>query len=185
MADAGYAKGADGFFSRPGEEHPAFELKVLASAQNEAEVTITADGWRRAGFDVREAVMSASQGRDLEARSTFPSFFTTGGTCCEESLIQHTTSDTPRADNRWTGTNRGAWSNPEYDRVVEQLTGTLGRDDRTELIARAVAIFSDDLPAFSLYFNPAVVAHVAQLQGPLPFDPSGAGDPTVHLWSWR
>ena len=78
-------------------------------------------------------------------------------------------SQIPRPENCWSGTNRGAWSNPEFDRLSDQLSGTLDRAQRNALIVRMATIHNDEQPTISLYFNPIPIAHSSRLQGPTPY----------------
>lgn len=78
MQEAGYQKGSDGFFAGP-ESRPVFEYRVITSAQNDAERSVLADGWRKAGFAFEEANFSPAETSQGEVASTFRSLWTTSG----------------------------------------------------------------------------------------------------------
>jgi peptide/nickel transport system substrate-binding protein len=180
MGEAAYAKSADGtYVGRAGRF--ATELMVIAQPQNEAEMSIMAAGWRQAGFDIREAILPAAQAQSGQVRASFSGLFTSGGGSGEGLLANLASSGIPRAENRWTGSNRGAWSNPEYDRLFEAFNTTLDRRERNRQVIDMMRIFTAELGAFSLYFQPAIAAHVAALRGP---ELSGAGW-DVQLWEFR
>lgn len=185
MAEAGFAKGTDGFFAIPSEGQFSPELKVIQNAQNESEQAIMANVWRRVGFDVREAVLPAAQAQDGQTRAMFGALFTTGGNLGEGALVNLGTVGTPRPENRWNGTNRGSWSNTEYDRLVDAYNTTLDRSMRIQQIARMTAIFSDELPAIAINFNPGITAHVAALRGPHVVAPEVAPTWNIHEWELR
>jgi peptide/nickel transport system substrate-binding protein len=184
MAEAGFAKGADGFFASP-EGPLSLELKVIQNSQNESEQAIMASVWRRVGFDVREAVLPAAQAQDGQVRAMFQALFTTGGNLGEGALPNLGTVGTPRPENRWNGTNRGSWSNAEYDRLVDAYNTTLDRDTQIQQIARMTAIFSDELPAIAINFNPGITAFVSALSGPQPVAPEVPPTWNVHEWELR
>ena len=142
-----------------------------------------ANVWRRVGLDVREAVLPAAQAQDGQVRAMFTGLFTTGGPLGENALPNLGTVGTPRPENRWNGTNRGSWSNAEYDRLVDAYNTTLDRDTRVGHIARMVAIFSDELPALAINFNPGITAHVAALRGPQVVAPEVP--PTWNVYEWE
>ena len=71
----------------------------------------------------------------------------------------------PRPENRWAGNNRGGWSNPEFDRVVQAFSEALDRGERTRLIAEMARIYNEDLAGISLFFATQPLAHLAGLQG--------------------
>lgn len=81
-------------------------------------------------------------------------------------MVGHTSSGIPRAETRWTGGNRGGWSNLEYDRLVAAFTTTLERSERIQQVAQLTKIFSEDVAAVSLFHTTQVTAHVAGLRGP-------------------
>ncbi|MBM2811622.1 MAG: hypothetical protein HW416_2381 [Chloroflexi bacterium] len=185
MTEAGYARSSGGFFSRPGEERPTFELKTNASVQYEQETSIVAAGWRQSGFDVREAVNPAALAGDGQTRATFPSFFAFSTNLGERALGNFRAAEIPRTENRWTGNNRGGWANPEYDRLFGVLNSTLDRTERIEQISRLAKLLTDELPAFSLYYDLSPVAHTSALQGPGPISPDTTGLMTWNAVEWE
>jgi peptide/nickel transport system substrate-binding protein len=185
MADAGFTKGGDGFFTHPSTGRFSPELKVIQSPQNEAEQSIMADGWRRIGFDIRQSVLPAAQAQDAQLRAQFPDMFTTGGPTGESVLPVLGTAGIPRAETRWNGTNRSGWTNTEYDRLVDAYNTTLDRDQRIQHIARMVAIFSEELPAIAVNFNPGITAFTSALKGPAQVGADGVTTWNIHEWELK
>ena len=103
----------------------------------------------------------------------------------EPALLGLTTSGVPRPENRWAGPNRGGWSNPEYDRLAEAFNMTLDRDERARQVAEMARIYSEDLPAISLFFPTQPAAYVAALQGPLLVPAETNLLWNVHQWEFR
>jgi ABC-type transport system substrate-binding protein len=155
---------------------------VIQNAQNEAERAIMAARWRQAGFDIQETVLPAAQAQDGQARASFPDLMTTSTPAGESNIAVQGTAFIPGPQNRWNGGNRGAWSNPEYDRLAAAYTMTLDRNERIQQIAGMVAQFSEDLPAISINFNPGVTAFTASLRGPRTVGPSAVTTWNVHEW---
>jgi peptide/nickel transport system substrate-binding protein len=184
MTEAGFARDRDGFFAHQTEGRLNFEVKNNASAQNDAERAILADGWRRTGFEMQEASF-AVQGRDTQALSTYRSLATTGGVTGEDILKNFTTANITTPANRWVGQNRGGWSNPEYDRHVDAVFSTLDAGERTRAIVQAARILNEDVAAAPLYYTPSVLSYVAALKGvnvrSLKTDPEW----NVYEWEFR
>jgi peptide/nickel transport system substrate-binding protein len=184
IQQAGFTRGSDGFFVSPADGRLNFEVKNNASAQNDAERAILADGWRRAGFEIQEAAF-AVQGRDTQALSTYRSIATTGGVTGEDILKNFTTANISSAANRWVGQNRGGWSNPEYDRLVEAVFTTLDENERVRAIAQAAKLLNEDVAIIPLYYTPSVLSYVSGLAGirarSLKVDPEW----NVHEWQFR
>ncbi len=185
MGEAGFSKGSDGIFVSPNEGRFTADQWVFQSAQNEAQGTVMASIWRTVGFDIREVVQPAAMTRDAQARSFFPAISLTGGTLGEEALAAMSSKGIPRPTNRWFGTNRGSWSNPEFDRLAEAYETTLDRNERIRQVIEMVRIFSEDVPTIALNFNPTVTAFRAGLTGPKVVAPGVAVTWNVHEWELK
>lgn len=185
MNEAGYTKGADGFYASPSEGRLNFEVKVVASPQNDAERTIMADGWRRAGFSMDEGGFSPSEVRDGQTVGTFRSLSTTSGALGAYSLAVFTTAAIPRPENRWNGQNRGGWSSPEFDRFVDGYQSTLDRTERNQQIVQATKVLSEQLGVLPLYFNPDVLAYPTGLHGVNIKSADGEVSWNIHQWEFR
>lgn len=185
MLQAGFTRGPGGFWVSPTEGRFSAELRVNATAQSEAEMAIMADGWRRAGFDFREVPVPQAQSRSGEVRGSFPALYTGGGSTGDNALPSFVSTNIARPENRWVGNNRSGFSNPEFDRLVQAYNTTLERDQRIDALIQTARIFTEQLPAIPLFFNPGIVAYVAALEGPQPFGPTADVGWNVHEWRWR
>jgi peptide/nickel transport system substrate-binding protein len=185
MAEAGWTRGADGVYAHPSEGRFAMEIKENATADLATELSILAGGLRQGGFEVRETLVPLSQANDGELRGAFPSIYVAGGGVGERGVLPNYLSSTiPGPTNRWVGRNRGGWSNAEYDRLFEAFSTTLDRAERNRQVAQMARIFSEDVAAISLYFNPIVVGYVAALRGPVPYAPESVSTWNIHEWTW-
>jgi peptide/nickel transport system substrate-binding protein len=101
------------------------------------------------------------------------------------ALLNLITSLIPSPASRWRGSNRGGWTNPEYDALMEAFATTLDRGQRNSQIARAVTILSEDLPTVSLFFRSQPFAHVTELRGPDTSAPEASIPWNVHTWEFR
>jgi peptide/nickel transport system substrate-binding protein len=184
MAEAGFTKGPDGVYARAADGRFSPELMVQTSAQSERELSIMASTWRQFGFDVQERVLPAALVSDGEARSTFRTLASTGGNWGETALIGNfTTSRIPGPSNRWGGSNRGAWSVPEFDRLAEAFESTLDATRRVDQVVAMAKLVSDDVPVISLFFDLQPIAFSSVLQGPGPFVSDVSWN--VHQWELR
>lgn len=188
MSEAGLTKDRDGFFASPSGErfNPVFWEE--SGSQNEKELNVFVDTWRRAGFDMQTFVIPAVQLRDTQLRSSYPAMYTTqGGASTEERLDVFASFNIPTANNRFTGNNYGGWINPEYDAEWTKFTTTLGRAERNQHLVQMLRIVSEEVPAIPIYFNMAPTAYLSTLNGPT----MGARVPDariywdIHEWDWR
>ncbi|HEY3116398.1 MAG TPA: ABC transporter substrate-binding protein, partial [Chloroflexota bacterium] len=157
LTEAGYARGSDGVWASPSAGRLSMGLLTGATAQNESEMAVVAAGWRQVGFEINEAVMPAAQAQDGYARTIFPGLSIISIPLGDEVLSQQGTSGISREENRWTGRNRGSWSNPEFDRFADAFNKTLDSQQRVQAVAQMVRIFSEDVPNISMYFQPTPI----------------------------
>lgn len=174
MTEAGLTKGSDGYYLGPSGERLNWDIKVLSGSQNEAIMHIMADSWRRVGFDMTETVYPVAQINDREARASFRTMFSTDG----GNIEALGTAGIPTPQNRFVGSNRGSWSNPDFDRLVTQWEGTLDRNERGQRMIEMATIYSDDLPSTPIYVHPTVT--------PYPINLTNVADGVrdIHLWEW-
>jgi ABC-type transport system substrate-binding protein len=96
------------------------------------------------------------------------------------------------AANRWRGRNRTGWTSSEYDRLWEGWRSELDRGERGRHVAQMMALVSENVPGYALYFSQGVIAWVSELKGPSAKEASKFGRTSeattaywdVHEWSF-
>jgi peptide/nickel transport system substrate-binding protein len=180
MLEAGFMKDREGFFANAAGVRFQPEYQTLAATVFERAQTIVAETWRRAGIDNRTSVLPAAQIRDNQVRATFPSISALGNV----GLIEFLTLLTGTAANRWFGQNRGAWSDPEYDRFWDVYKTTLEPTERHRQLVQMTRILSEEVPGFPLLFNyQPTFAHLSNVVGPDVGVPPTALIATTHFWN--
>jgi peptide/nickel transport system substrate-binding protein len=179
MNAAGFLKGPDGMYITAGGE--SFAPEVRGEQQNE--VVILVDGWKRAGMNAQLTISTPQQASDNEYRSTFPAMAITKLTVFQDDTVakKFASSLIAAPENRWSGTNRGGYSNPEYDRLTDVFLAALDRSERDKLMAQIVNFQTEDLPALPMYYDVFTTAHVDALHGPL----AAGYFWNIHQWEWR
>jgi ABC-type transport system substrate-binding protein len=100
------------------------------------------------------------------------------------SAVRRFASDAnPTADNRWTGTNRGGFASPAWDRLGEQVRVTLEEGKRVEQERELVRIFSADLPVLPLYYEIQMVPVAQGLTGVQPIRGIAHTGHVMHTWN--
>jgi peptide/nickel transport system substrate-binding protein len=184
MAEAGFTRGGEGIYVGPGGRFSG-EIQTTSGADNEPEAAIMADGFRRNGFDVRENVLSNVLAQDNQLRASFPTMSTANTNMGIRGMLYLVSDDIPSPANRWRGGNRGGWSNPEYDHIMDAFATTLDRGQQIGQVARAATIVSEDLPAVPLFFRSQPFVHVSELVGPETSAPEASIPWNVHTWELR
>jgi ABC-type transport system substrate-binding protein len=157
---------------------------VTAGPLFEKQLAIMTDTWQKAGVDAQPWVIPVAQTRDNSTRMQFPGLLSHGVNTEErDAMVNVTTPEVGTAANRWSGSNRGGYSNPEYDRLFEQYSTTLDRSQRVQRIVEMTKFRSDELPAIMLFFNYSPVAHTAALRGPTTDAPNTT--PYWNIQDWE
>jgi peptide/nickel transport system substrate-binding protein len=163
MQEAGFSKDRDGFFADASGARFQTELLTNAGPEYERAQAIVADAWQRAGIAVATSVQGRAQARDLAARHTFPGLASRGGGLSERTWLS---AEIGTAANRWSGENRGGWSNAEYDRLFLSFQTTLDRTERTRQVVQMLKLVSAELPALLWYFALQFNTHTGAVRGP-------------------
>ena len=175
LTEAGLTKGSDGLFASTSE---VFAPEVRGEQQNELVVMV--DGWKRAGINAQVAVTPASLATDNEYRSFLPAMAVTKSSLADRTVNSKFATDTIAApENRYGGTNKGGYSNPDYDRLYTSFNTTLDRGEANKLTVEIAKFVSEQLPGLPLYYDFQVTAHVAGLKGPL-----GNNFWNIQDWTW-
>ncbi len=185
MSEAGFGRDGSGMFTLPGGGPVNLEVRNIQSAQNDAERSIIADGWRRAGFQVEENVFTPVQTQQGETLGTFRSLSITSAQPRHEGLNirDFTTAATSRPETRWFGMNRGGWSNADFDRAAEAFASTLDPAGRQQAVVQAARALTDDLGVIPLHFNPGVIAYSTGITGPSVKASDAEISWNIHEWT--
>jgi peptide/nickel transport system substrate-binding protein len=176
MTEAGFAK-RDGLFATARGELLTLDVANHASPQYEKELAILVDTWEKAGFSMKPTILPSAALRDGQLRASFPGLYVASAS----RLDSYTAANISNPGNRWTGNNRGAWSNPEYDRLYQAFNATLDPAERVQQVAQMNKLLSDELPGWVLYYNPSVSANQSILRGPTHASPN-TDTWDIHTW---
>lgn len=178
FAEAGWVKGADGTL-RDGAGRP-FDLEVRVTGEREEEGTIVVADWRKSGIDARLFVVPRALTTDVEFRVNFPGVAISAATDLIPA-VNVTTAQAPTPQNRYTGKNRGSYSNPEIDRLYELAIRTLDSARREEILVELERISTSDVAQMLLYYQPRVAAVRAGILG---VQPPVRGSHLWNIWEW-
>jgi peptide/nickel transport system substrate-binding protein len=182
MGEAGFTRDAEGFFADQQRRRFHLDFAVQDGAEIEKLQAILSDTWKQAGFEVRPVVF-ARPVFTLEARHQVPglgyAFFPAQG----EGTFR--TAEVGTAANRWSGVNRSGWTHPEYDRLWDLANGTLDWNERGRYAAQMMALVSEHVPGYALYYSQGSRTWVSSLQGPTgqTAEFGAAYRPTTPYWN--
>jgi peptide/nickel transport system substrate-binding protein len=183
MSDAGYSRGSDGFFASPSEGKATFGWMF---GQNRPEGSVLAAGWRQIGFDIQEHALSQMLAIDAEVNSAFPAINNKTSAAEEnQQMTLYRSAEMSTAENRWRGENRGGWTSPEYDRLVNAFQTTLDPAERVQQRAAIARMLSTELPSIVLAYNPNTHAYLAAVKGIVPTSLYTTGRLTWNIERWE
>jgi peptide/nickel transport system substrate-binding protein len=152
FAEVGWTPGADGILQKDGTR---FQMKLSPDEARAKLGTIIHQEWKPLGVDGNIEVLSNVLLRDAEARAlavTGTAF--NGNPLGGLSAVRRFASDqTPTAANRYAGTNRGQFSNPDWDDIGLRLRTALDDDARIDLERELLRVFSAELPALPVQYE--------------------------------
>jgi ABC-type oligopeptide transport system substrate-binding subunit len=108
----------------------------------------------------------------------------TAGLAEETVYVKLYSPNAASAATRWQGSNRGGYSNPDYDRLHLQLITSLERGAQVDAILKASKLVSEQALVFPLFYNYGVKAHVNALKGPQSTAPTGSTTWGLEQWDW-
>src|SRR5436190_14130239 len=129
LQSAGLVKQSDRSYASADGRRFSIELRGAASDQELRETAINADAWKQLGIDVQTRLLSTEEYKDGELRSTYPALMAadTAGLAEETVYVKLYSLNAASAATRWQGSNRGGYSNPDYDLLYQTLNTSLDR----------------------------------------------------------
>lgn len=184
MGDAGFRRGADGFYADPSGQRLSLELRAFSVDPGPREAAVLADQWKQFGANINIHVIAAAEAQNLESVSAYSAFRIEQTGFAGVAVGKLLSSSIATAANRWAGVNRGGWSNPGYDRFMNAFTTSLDRSERNQAVVQGFKIMSDELPVLPLYYLPLASAYASTLHGPTSGFTSDTAWDNVAQWEW-
>jgi peptide/nickel transport system substrate-binding protein len=180
MAEAGWRPGPDSVLEKGGNR---FTL-TTRDLESETDPVVVAAHWKEIGVIGSYEIRTAANIRDRQDRATFTGVEVTQNPMAVAAATRRfATYNAPTAENRWTGTNRGGYSNREWDDLDLRVLTTLEERGRIELEREMLRIFTTELPAMPLYFRWDVVPIGNKLTGLVPNTGVAHRGFILHTWN--
>jgi peptide/nickel transport system substrate-binding protein len=155
LDEQGFTRGADGFYRDGGGQRLSIEVRSTGGDDfRDKELLSITDQWQRAGIGTEPVFIPRQRANDREYRVTRPAFeVVSQGTTASDLENLHTRT-VPSAETRWVGANRGRYSNPEFDTVIDRFFVTVPRAERMGVLGQIIRHMTDQLVVMGLYFTP-------------------------------
>jgi peptide/nickel transport system substrate-binding protein len=186
LQEAGWTKAGDSPARNSRGESLDIPMQNQPNDFDQQEALVVAANWKTIGINSDIHRLSAQETRDNELRTTFAGISYGRRAFTLDDMIW-TSSQIPMPENRWTGQNRGSYSNPELESLWTRALGTIDRNARTGLLIQALQIMMDDAVVSLTHQQPSVMAYNANAMGPeMPDDAVAVGALwNVGQWRWK
>lgn len=184
LQDAGWTRVGETLANARGEP---FTLDVSGSQQvdNATEMNLVEASLRELGVQVTQSPIPQARAFDREYRAQFAGLSLSGMLIdIPTELATLTTGECPSAENRFSGKNRGCYSNPEFDRLFAIATSSLDDRERGDAIVQAFRIITEEVPIIGMGYHHENVAVRKGLVGPAARWPGQRGT-TWNVYEWR
>jgi peptide/nickel transport system substrate-binding protein len=187
LAELGLAKDAEGFYRQDGNR---ISLGLISlGGYDPREALVLSDSWKRVGIEAPIRALSPAEQLDGEIGSTYPSLAIThvgiqADLLLYNPLVYFTAALVSSPATRWLGRNRGAYADPEMERLAELYAASLDRNVRNQSVIQGMKLLSEQAAYFPLYYGFDVVAHAGSLAGP----PGALRETALwnaESWSWK
>lgn len=180
---AGWRKGADGI--RHNAAGDRLDVPNLSSpGENELEVTIIGDYWKRVGVEGAIETIPAARALDSEFTSSYRGA-SYNAIIPQWNRIDWISREIPSPATRYAGRNKGGYASPETDELVSRVQTTLDLSERERYVVELMRIWMDDVGFFPHLFKPAVIAAARGISG---YDTEVWPAQNAHTWNihrWR
>ncbi|KGD94970.1 peptide ABC transporter substrate-binding protein [Rhizobium sp. YS-1r] len=174
LDEAGWKKGGDGIRAKDGVRL-SFLYSTSTNSVRQATQELVKDMWSQIGVDAELRNVSASVffGGDPASPDTFQKFYADvemytnnfDGTDPEKYLAEWLCDKVPSPENGWQGQNIPRYCNPEYDKLVAELSKTADIEKRIELSKKANDMLTEEGAHIPLIYRGQVSSHSVSLDG--------------------
>jgi peptide/nickel transport system substrate-binding protein len=186
LQEAGWTKRGETLVHASGEPFK-LDIRSTQGADNQAELSIQAADLAKLGMQISQAMVPNSRIRDSEYRIKFPGLNNTALSIdVPDTLRRGVSAECPDPNRRYTGGNRGCWTNPEFDRLYDVAASSLDAAERARALVQALKILTEDLGIIGLSYTSENIPVRKGLIGPGPRWPGQVGNTwNVHEWHWK
>jgi len=167
LDEAGWKLGSDGVRTKDGKRL-SFTIMTTAGNKTRELVQVYLQGqWKQIGIEVN---IKNEPARNFFGETTKKRAFDSMALFAWVSSPENTPKSTfsskniPTAKNGWSGQNYMGWSNPQVDKILEQLDSELKHEKRVELVHQILKFYTDEVPVLPLYYRSDIAVIPKQLK---------------------
>jgi ABC-type transport system substrate-binding protein len=152
----GYTRGEDGLLRDAAGEKLHVEYRTTEQVIiNRRALYPIAEDWKRIGIDVEPVVVPNQLIPDREYRAQFPAFemLASGPGASASAVRQWHSSSVPLPENRFAGSNRARYRNPDLDFIIERYVVTIPIAERLALLGDLIHHQTDQVTIMTTFYQ--------------------------------
>ena len=179
LAGLGYTKGPDGGLIDAAGQKLELEVRATASPAIHAKtMQPVADYWQRLGITINQVIIPVQRLTDFEYRTTMPGVEVVRYGSGADRVDQLHGSKAPLPENRYSGTNRSRYVNPEFDGLLDRYYATIQWAPRMQALGQVARYISEQLVVMGMIYDVAPVLIGHQLEN------VATPNPTWNIQQW-
>lgn len=180
----GHRKGPDGLYRDPTGTQLVLEIRTTqGDIQQERSMFATADNWQRVGLASEPVVVASARRGDDQYRATFPGFDLRRNPHRPDTMRTYLHgSQAPLPERNYRGNNYGRYLNPELDAIIDLHDRTIPRQERWDILGRAVNFVTDQVVVFGLFYDVEVTVTSSRMRNVLTRAAQRGEAWNVHAW---
>jgi peptide/nickel transport system substrate-binding protein len=174
----GFVRGSDGFFRDASGERLTVEARATGGEDaREKMIFVMAEDWKRIGINGEALVIPRQRQNDREWRLARPAFEVVNQPSDVRGLSRLHSREIPTSENNFRGNNRGRYSSPELDALLDRYFATIPQAERTRVLGEVIRHMTERLVTIDISYNGDVGATNKRVRNVPPGDPWNA-----HEW---
>jgi ABC-type transport system substrate-binding protein len=160
LEELGYPRGTDGAHRDLAGQRLAVEIRTITADSNQKAVLAVADFWQRAGVAADPVIIPVQRSQDREYRASYPGFMLERQPNRTTEVARYHSSQTPTAENRYSGTWRPGYRNEQFDSLIERFVTTIPMPERMQVLGQIAHHMTDQLIMMGLFYDatPAMIS---------------------------
>jgi len=167
LAQAGWTRGGDGVLVDQAGQRFETESRADRAGGAEKAQAVIADSWQALGVRSDQVVLPVAGARDNEYLSTNPGVYLARPSDYQFVTGRLHSRNIAAPANRWAGANRGGYSNPTVDDLLDKVLVTFGEREQVELHRQLLREQMGNVALMPLWWNTEPALLQRGVKGPL------------------
>jgi peptide/nickel transport system substrate-binding protein len=182
----GYSRGADGTYADAAGRRLSVEVRANAGDDLRQKLLFSiADYWQKTGIGVEPNIVPTQRLSDAEWVTSFPGLQLTQRPNQLRALSNLHSTQSPRPDTNYTGSNISRYANPEFDALIDRYYVTISRPDRLRIANQIINFMTDQVLLLGLFYTIEPILVNNRVVNVMPRTSRGTHSWNAHEWDVR